>query len=144
MVKVKARRHHIDPAVVSPRYRPNGFTLMEVMVALAVVAIALMAVYRMHTQTLFMDASGRADTVATMLARQKLADIDSDSESELLDDSGEFTDAHAGYGWRIQTEDVSSDLIKEDGPQLKRITLTISPPGVSDGLTLVTYRYRYE
>ena len=54
----------------------NGFTLMEVMVALSVVAIALMAIYRMHSQTLFMDARGRFDTVATLLMSQKLADID--------------------------------------------------------------------
>jgi general secretion pathway protein I len=117
---------------------------MEVMVALAVVAIALLAVYRMHTQTLFMDASGRTDTVATLLARQKLADIDADPESELIDDSGEFSDAHAGYGWRIQTEAVADDLIKEDGPQLKRITVTITAPGETEGLTLTTYRLRYE
>jgi prepilin-type N-terminal cleavage/methylation domain-containing protein len=52
----------------SPEMAPeNGFTLMEVMVALSVVAIALMAIYRMHSQTLFMDARGRFDTVATLL-----------------------------------------------------------------------------
>ncbi len=112
--------------------------------ALAVVAIALTAIYRMHSQTLFMDASGRTDTVATLLARRKLAEIDADPKSELTDSSGEFSDAHAGYGWRIQTEDVAGDLIKEDGPQLKRITLTITSPGQTEGLTLVTYRCRYE
>jgi general secretion pathway protein I len=117
---------------------------MEVMVALAVVTIALMAVYRMHSQTLFMDASGRTDTVATLLARQVLAGITDDATAELTDDSGEFSDAYAGYGWRIQAEDVASDLVKEDGPRLKRITLTITAPGQTEGLTLVTYRHRYE
>jgi general secretion pathway protein I len=117
---------------------------MEVMVALTVVAIALMAVYRMHTQTLFMDASGRFETVATLLARQTLADIDSNDASDVLDDSGAFSDAHAGYGWQIQTEEITSDLIKPDGPQLRRITVTITYPGNPSGLSLVTYRHRYE
>jgi general secretion pathway protein I len=84
--------------------RQSGFTLMEVMVAVSVVAIALMAIYRMHTQTLFMDARGRFDTVATQLARQKLADIDTMALADLSGDSGDFGNAHPGYTWQIETE----------------------------------------
>lgn len=122
----------------------NGFTLMEVMVALSVVAIALMAVYRMHTQTLFMDARGRFDTVATMLARQKLADIDTIDLGDLTSDSGDFGNAHPGYAWGIQSEDVSSDLLKEDGPTLKRITVTISFNAEESIFNLTTFRHLYE
>jgi general secretion pathway protein I len=122
----------------------DGFTLMEVMVALSVVAIALLAIYRMHTQTLFMDARGRFDTVAAMLARQKLADIDAGDLGDLIGDSGDFGDAHPGYGWRIESEDVTSDLFKKDGPVLKRITVTISLNGDASRFTVTTYRYRYE
>jgi general secretion pathway protein I len=122
----------------------NGFTLMEVMVALSVVAIAMMAVYRMHTQTLFMDARGRFDTVATMLMSQKLADLDTIEMNDLSSDSGDFGNAHPGYAWRIQTEEVSSDLLKEDGPTLKRITVTISFNGEESVFNLTTYRHLYE
>ncbi len=122
----------------------NGFTLMEVMVALSVVAIALTAVYRMHTQTLFMDAGSRFDTVAAMLARQKITDIDTIGIEPFTDDSGDFDNHHPGYAWRIQTEDVSSDLIKEDGPMLKRIIVTISYNGEESKFNLTTYRHLYE
>lgn len=122
----------------------DGFTLMEVMVALSVVAIALTAIYRMHTQTLFMDARGRFDTVAAMLARQKLADIDTGELKDLTSDSGDFGDNHPGYGWQIQSEEVSSDLLKEDGPTLKQITLTISFNEEESLFTLTTYRHLYE
>ena len=114
------------------------------MVALSVVAIALMAIYRMHTQTLFMDARGRFDTVATLLMSQKLADIDTTELKDLSGDSGDFSDAHPGYAWQIQTEDVSSDLLKEDGPTLKRITVTISLNGEASVFSLDTYRIFYE
>ncbi|MCB2148019.1 MAG: prepilin-type N-terminal cleavage/methylation domain-containing protein [Deltaproteobacteria bacterium] len=122
----------------------NGFTLMEVMVALSVVAIALMAIYRMHTQTLFMDARGRFDTEATLLMGQKLADLETIKLEDFSGDSGDFGDAHPGYAWRIQTEDVSSDLLKEDGPTLKRITVTISFNGEASVFNLTTYRHLYE
>jgi len=120
----------------------GGFTLMEVMVAVAVVAIALVAVYRMHSQTLFMDARGRFDTVATLLAGQKLADIDTLDLNDLIGDSGDFDDAYPGYTWQIQSEDVVSDLFKEDGPVLKRITVTIRSG--DDAFHLTTYRHLYE
>jgi general secretion pathway protein I len=122
----------------------NGFTLMEVMVALSVVAIALTAIYRMHSQTLFMDARSRFDTVATMLARQKIADIDAIDLADLSSDNGDFDNDYPGYAWQIQSEAVSSDLLKEDGPVLKRITVTISFNGEESLFTLTTYRHLYE
>jgi len=122
----------------------KGFTLMEVMVALSVVAIALMAIYRMQTQTLFMDARGRFDTEAALLMRQKLADMDTIDAKDLSGDSGDFGDAHPGYTWQIQTEDVSSELLKEDGPTLKRITVSIGLNGEESVFNLTTYRHVYE
>lgn len=133
------------------RWRPvpaggseKGFTLMEVMVALTVVAIALTAIYRMHTQTLFMDARGRFETLASMLARQKLAEIQSGGLNGLIDDSGDFAEHHPGYQWRIASENVSSDLIREDGPGLKRISVTISDSATAAAFNLTTYRFVYE
>ncbi|MFO7713380.1 prepilin-type N-terminal cleavage/methylation domain-containing protein [Desulfosarcina sp.] len=122
----------------------KGFTLMEVMVALSVVAIALTAIYRMHTQTLFMDARGRFDTVATMLARQKLAEIDTLDLKDLTSDAGDFDSDHPGYTWKIESEAVASDLIKADGPSLKRIILTIGFNEEESLFTLTTYRHLYE
>jgi general secretion pathway protein I len=121
-----------------------GFTLLEVMVALAVMAIALLAVYRMHSQTLFMDTRGRFDTTAAMLARLKLADIDTSKLQDLTSDSGDFGDDYPGYGWQVESEDVTSDLFKKDGPVIKRITLTISLNGDEARFTVTTYRYLYE
>lgn len=137
-------RRHL-PCGLIRSCRPDwGFTLMEVMVALSVVAIALTAVYRMHSQTLFMDARSRFDTVATMLARQRLADIDTADLADLTGDSGDFGDHYPGYAWRVETEAVSSDLLKENGPTLKRIVITISLNDTEAAFNLTTYRFLYE
>ncbi|GAB6909455.1 conserved hypothetical protein [Desulfosarcina cetonica] len=122
----------------------HGFTLMEVMVALAVVAISLMAIYRMHGQTLFMDQRSRFDTVATLLARQKLAEIDTGTPDDLIDTEGDFGDDYPGYTWRIESENAVSDLLKEDGPVLKRIAITIAYGDEDAVFTLITYRHLYE
>ncbi|WP_155321177.1 type IV pilus modification PilV family protein [Desulfosarcina ovata] len=122
----------------------NGFTLMEVMVALAVVAIALTAVYRMHSQTLFMDQRGRFDTVATLLARQKLAEIDTQDLADLTIDEGDFGDDYPGYRWQMESETVVSDLILEGGPTLKRITLTVDYGDGETTFAITTYRHLYE
>ena len=122
----------------------EGFTLMEVMVAVAVVAIALMAIYRMHTQTLFMDVRSRFDTVAALLARQKLADIDAGDLTELTSDSGDFSDTHPGFTWQIESETVETDLLEEDGPTIKRIHVTIRANEGQDEFKVTTYRYLYE
>ncbi len=122
----------------------SGFTLMEVLVALSVVAIALLAIYRMYSQTLFMDERGRFDTVATLLARQKLADIDAGDIADLTSDSGDFGNDFPGYTWTVESDTVTSDLIRDDGPTLKRIALTISRGDDATTFTLTTYRYLYE
>jgi general secretion pathway protein I len=137
------RRHHRCGFIRSSSPE-KGFTLMEVMVALSVVAIALTAVYRMHSQTLFMDARSRFDTVAAMLARQRLADIDTADLADLTGDSGDFGDLYPGYAWRVETEEVSSDLLTDNGPALKRIVITVSLNDTEASFNLTTYRHLYE
>jgi general secretion pathway protein I len=121
-----------------------GFTLMEVLVALSIVAIALLAIYRMQSQTLFMDRRSRFDTVAVLLARQKLADLNSSGYADLIGDSGTFGSDYPGYTWQIRSEMVSSELIKEDGPTLKQITIDIEYGENENVFSLVTYRHGYE
>jgi general secretion pathway protein I len=91
-----------------------------------------------------MDTRSRFDTVATMLARQKLADIAIADLSDMTIDSGDFGDDHPGYTWRIQSDIVSSDQFREDGPVLKRLQVTISRDGDASEFNLSTYRYLYE
>ena len=145
MVAMATGVHRCRPCGANRKSRPaKGFTLMEVMVALSVVAIALTAIYRMHTQTLFMDARGRFDTVAALLMAQQLADMDAIASKDITAESGDFGEDYPGYAWRIETEAVSSDLLKEDGPGLKRITLTISANEEESIVSLTTYRLSYE
>jgi general secretion pathway protein I len=132
-------------SIQSSTGRPSaGFTLMEVLVALSVVAIALLAIYRMHSQTLFMDARGRFDSLAVMLARQKLAEMETIDPTELIGGSGDFGSDYPGYTWKLETEEVVSDLMRDDGPVLRKIRLTIALNDDESLFQLTTYRHLYE
>ena len=115
-----------------------GFSMLEVMVALAIMAIVLVAVYRMHSQTLNMAAAARFRTEAPLLAQRKLAQIESSGEA-IGPDSGDFGEDFAGYRWQVEVEDVASEALGEVGQDLKRIDLTVS----SDEGTFEVRTYRF-
>ena len=110
---------------VDRRLTASGFTLLEVMVAMAIMAIVLVSVYRMHSQTLTMNTAARFYTQAPMLAQSKLAQLEVDSSGIITGDSGDFGDKFPGYTWRISTEEVASEALGEIAADLKRIDMTV-------------------
>ena len=52
--------------------RENGFTLIEVLVAVMVMAIAFLAMYQMQTMAVRGNETGHQVTIATMLAQDKM------------------------------------------------------------------------
>ena len=102
----------------SAGHQGGGFTLLEVMISLAILAVSLVAVAGINASAIDMHAYSKRLTVATMLARSKMADLESKLMSEDLpaDDSGEEgtfeEDGFPEYRWRAEiirpkTEDVS-------------------------------------
>ena len=54
-----------------------GFTLLEIMVAISIIAIVLVTVFRMHAQTLSMNYSARFYATSPLLAQKKMVEIES-------------------------------------------------------------------
>jgi general secretion pathway protein I len=82
---------------MSGRRQDDGFSLLEVMVAMAILALSLVALVRIMTNNVRAAAHARLVTNATLLARSKLAAM----EDEILDtgftdsdqeDAGDFSD----------------------------------------------------
>ncbi len=57
--------------------RPQGFTLLEVMVALAILAVALVAIADINGQAIRTHSYAKKLSIATMLARSKMVDLES-------------------------------------------------------------------
>jgi len=114
------------------------------MIAMAIMAIVLVSVYRMHSQTLTMNAAARFYTQAPLLAQSKLAQLETASSEIIVGDSGDFGDKFPGYTWRIATDEVSSEALGEIGADLKRIDMTVSFNNDEFVYDVRTYRFMRE
>ena len=89
--------------------RPSkGFTLLEVMISLAILAISLVAISGLTGGAVAMEAYSRRATEATLLLRAKMNDLEDqlhkDGFSDFDDDKrGTFDEEGApGYAWRAE------------------------------------------
>jgi general secretion pathway protein I len=117
----------------------GGFTFLEIMVALCIVAIVLVSVYRLQSQTIELDTRSRFDTIAPMLAQQKLSETLLDLENA-ASDSGDFGDDYPGYTWQVTVSKVSSDLLGQVAEEMRQIDVSISFQDDIDTYHLRAYR----
>ncbi len=82
----------------------RGFTLVEVLVSLAIIAIVLITCLRAQNQSIRLYHLSRDMTVATILARQKMLEIELAVKlgefPELGEDEGDFEDTFPGFSWQ--------------------------------------------
>jgi general secretion pathway protein I len=84
-----------------------GFTLLEVMIAVAILAIALVAVFGLQSQSVSLASEAKFNTTVALLAQKKMAQIESISPQELNSDDGDFGEDFPGYQWDVRISDVS-------------------------------------
>ncbi len=119
----------------------SGFTLLEILAAISILAIALVAVYKMHTRTLSMVSISEFFTTAPLLAQGKLAELERKPINELTNDSGRFKDELAGYTWRAVIDDVISERLGAVAEDLKKIEIQIAYNDDEFTYTIRTYRF---
>jgi general secretion pathway protein I len=90
----------------------SGFTLLEVMVAMAILAIALVAVLRSQSQSISMANEARLATMASMLTQSKIAEIDIEGISAVTS-SGDFGEDFPNYRWEVTTTDTDFKYLKK-------------------------------
>ena len=96
-----------------PRGLAAGFTLLEVMISLAILAVALVAISDLNGGAVAMHAYGRRATEATLLLRGKMLDVEDDLQKKGFSDfndeqHGTFDEEGAAdYSW-------SAEILKPD------------------------------
>ncbi len=111
-----------------------GFTLLEVMVAVGVLAISLTALLGLKNRDLAIEGLSREITTATILARQRLMETKLKGFPVLGEESGSFDEPYKGYRWRRVVSGTPFESVRE-------IRLTVTWPAGSreETLSLTTY-----
>ena len=73
---------------------------MEVLIALAIIAIVLITCVRAQNQSIRLHQLSRDMTIATILARQKMGEIELAGFPELGEEEGDFGDTFPGFTWK--------------------------------------------
>ena len=105
----------------------RGFTLLEVVVALAIIATAFTALLGLHTQNLKTVARDRGYTEALFLAQEKLSEIElqgaPDPGFSSGDFEGQFPGEFPGYRWEM------SVMVPGFFQNVREVTVSVAPPG---------------
>src|SRR5690242_8282702 len=99
-----------------PRRKERGFTLLEVVVALAVLGISLAVLIEAQVSSLNNAGRARGLTIASLLARSKMIDL----EQQLFDEGftlgdqteeGDFSEeSHPEIKWSAKIKEIELDL----------------------------------
>jgi len=103
----------------------SGFTLLEVMVAVAIMAIALVAVLGSQSQSVLLASEGKFNTTAALLAQMKMAEMNLESPENLTSDSGTFGEDFPDYNWETAVNDVTFAGTEQISRHLIQVDLKI-------------------
>jgi general secretion pathway protein I len=131
---------------MSPRRRNGrrrGFTLLEATVALMILALSLMAIFDLNAGAVAMHAYTKKLTVATLLARSKMTDL----EQELYDkgfsadddeQSGDFSDeGFSSFKWRAKILAPRTTGVSTDKLLAAVFNVPIDGEGGDDGMAAI-------
>ena len=104
----------------------KGFTLLEVMIAVALIAIALTTLLGSQSQSVSFANSAKFETMAALLAQSKMSEITVQEPGELTNDSGDFGDDYPGYAWEVNVSDIVIAGMDKISDYLKQVDLTVT------------------
>jgi len=88
----------------------RGFTLLAVMVAMAILAVSLLAVFWSQSQSISMAQQSRTTTMMALLAQSRMTDLEAQEVLSTGTQTGDFGSDYIDYTWRtvVAPSDVQS------------------------------------
>jgi len=125
----------------------RGFTLLEVMISVSIIALIFVSLFRMQSSTIELATAGKFNSIAPILARQLLVKIEQDVNN-WSQFEGDFGENFPGAGYTCEILDSSFeelDFIKEENQNsLKKIKITITDPSGQRSYKISTWRFAVE
>lgn len=109
----------------------SGFTLLEVLISVAIIAIAFVTLIGSQSQSVSVADRTRFAVTSALLAQQKLAEIESTDFGEIFSESGDFGDSFKGYEWESEVTELSEEEtgIPKSSGMLKAVDLVVRRGG---------------
>jgi general secretion pathway protein I len=128
--------------------RCKGFTLLEVIIALSIIGIVLVSVFKMQAGNIKIAQKEKFYSIAPLLAAKQLALIETDILNYENAD-GNFDEEYAGYKWTCEInsmgisafDDTDSILDQNAMEKFKKIILTITGFENEHSYQVTTWRY---
>lgn len=125
----------------------KGFTLLEVMISVSIIALILTSLFKMQSGTIQLSTAGKFNNIAPKLAQQLIVRVEKDlanwSESE-----GNFGETFPGIKWTCEISDSlfeEIDFISEENySRFKKIDIEIIDPSGQRSYKISTWRFLIE
>jgi len=122
----------------------SGFTLIEILISVTILAIGIVAVLQAFNGSLSALSASRDAIKANMLAMNKMADLELSAISQGTLDSGSSSGAFEGeddhYRWECGVENISAGITEGDALNtLNRIDLAVWREGYLRRYAVSTY-----
>jgi general secretion pathway protein I len=130
-----------------PLVNTKGFTLLEIMVSIGVLALVMVTLFRLQSSTITLAGLGKFNSSAPFLARRQLAALELEL-GDPVDLSGDFGDDFQGYEWSCSIEDAEFEepaiISGHSMENFKKINLKITGPNKDRTYEITTWRYLIE
>ena len=114
----------------------NGFTLIEIVVALAILSLALPALLRSFTEAAKGQALAENRTTALYLLKFRMASIELEGYPDIGEEEGEFGE-DSRFRWHSDVQDVESE--ETEGLRLVTVSVTWQERGKERLISASTY-----
>ena len=101
------------------REKETGFTLIEVMIAMTILAGALVVIYQLQSQSISMSTDSRFMTTAALLAQSKMVEVETRSSLSNQSEDGDFGTDYPQYTCHLVISDTQIQ-------QFKKIEITVT------------------
>lgn len=114
----EALPHSLEGGRLTMKRNDQAFTLLEVMVALFIFSVAVLALLAARNQSIKLNETAREQVIMTLLADRKLAEVAGEGFAPVGEASGFFGKTYRQYRWK-------ESITPSPFPIVRQVTVTI-------------------